>query len=215
MTRKSTPQILEDRTSRPPEVNAGWHSPSDPEGVHADQLLIERCLAGEVSAWAELYNQHHTPLCASIKSLIGPGYCDPNLIDEIAARVWYALVKNDGRLLDRFDPNMNLRLGAFFRGLARIEIMQYFRAERRRHVREAQAGRKTVDNSSLSDWQLDAMLDEFTTTLTLGEQRFLEEYLLSMDQKEAEADSPALSDANIWQRRHRIRSKLRAFFSED
>ena len=58
------------------------------------------------------------------------------------------------------------------------------------------------------------MLNEFTATLTPGEQRFVEEYLL-VSSPEDDADHGDLSDANIWQRRHRIRAKLRAFFSED
>jgi hypothetical protein len=212
MTRKSARRISSSPLARPCDVVAVQES--DGAGAHADRLLVDRCLAGDVAAWEDLYNQCHFPLCAAIKSLLGPGYRDLNMIDEIAARVWYTLVRNDGELLDRFDPCQDLRLGTFLRGVARIEIMQYVRAERRRRVREAEAGRRPHCNSRLSDWQLDVMLGEFTATLTPGEQRFVEEYLL-VASPDDDLDHADLSDANIWQRRHRIRTKLRAFFSDE
>jgi len=183
---------------------------SDSVGALADRRLVERCLAGDVTAWEELYRQCHGPLCAAIKSLIVPDR-DPNLIDEIAACVWYALVKNDGEMLERFDPRRDLRLTSFLRGLARIEIMQYFRAEQRRRIREAAAGRLPRNVAPLSNCQVNALLNEFTATLTIGEQQFLEEYLLSPTQEE---DTAECSIANVWQRRRRIRMKLLAFLHD-
>ena len=175
-------------------------------------LLVDRCLVGEVAAWEEIYRQCHDPLCASIKSLLGPGFHDLNLVDDIAARVWYALVKNDGELLDRFDPCRDLRLGVFFRGLARVELMQHFRAERRRLAREAEVGQKPRGNAPLNEWQFGVLLEEFTATLTPGEQQFMDEYLLSLPPEAEDAEGRELTDANIWQRRHRIRAKLVKFF---
>ena len=229
MTRKSTPPILSDDTPLSSDAIAAAESAAD---ARADRVLVDRCLAGDVAAWEQLYNQFHSPLCAAIKSLMSGHRSDPNVVDEIAARVWYALVKDDGQLLERFDPGRDLRLGAFLRGLARIEIMQYFRAEHRRNAREAEAGRRPRQEGPVSHYQLSVMLTEFTATLTPGEQQFLEEYLLthSPEQEDSQqdesacessseqpcdptsADRPELSAANIWQRRHRIRSKLRAFF---
>ena len=46
-----------------------------------------------------LYAQCHEPLLLSIRIMLGPRNTDANLVDEIAARVWYALVANDGELL--------------------------------------------------------------------------------------------------------------------
>jgi hypothetical protein len=195
-------------------VSLHGHASTEASGSEADRVLADRCLMGEVIAWEELYRQCHDPLCASIRSLLGQGHHDQNLIDDIAARVWYAVVRNDGELLDRFDPSRDVRLGVFFRGLARIEIMQYFRAERRRILREAEAGQRTP-HPSLSEWQIAALLHEFAATLTPGEQQFLDEYLLSIRDEDDDARSLRLSDANIWQRRHRIRSKLLDFFRWD
>lgn len=216
MKQKSARRIVSTQLA-PPRGAArddGASDECDAAGADADRLLVDRCLAGDVAAWEELYNQCHFPLCVAIKSLLGPGYRDLNLIDEIAARVWYALVRNDGELLDRFDPRQDLRVGTFLRGVARIEIMQYVRAERRRRLREAEAGRRPRRDDALSGWQLDVMLNEFTATLTPGEQRFVEEYLL-VAPSEDDAERNDLTDANIWQRRHRIRTKLLAFFGDD
>src|SRR5208282_5373118 len=132
-------------------------------------LLAERCLSGEVAAWEEFYGRFHGPLCAAISGMLGPGGADLSRVDEIAARVWYALVRNDGELLNRFDPARHARLGAFLRGLARIEVMQYFRAEYRRRSQEAACPARESGRSATSDWQVAAMIEDFATTLTTGE----------------------------------------------
>jgi len=233
MTRKSTRHNMDSRTDNPgdcPDFRAGENgtvpfgaagagengavpsSVSDVSGAQADRLLVDRCLMCDVASWEEIYRQCHYPLRGSIKSLLGPGFHDPNLVDDIAARVWYALVKNDGELLDRFDPCRDLRLGVFFRGLARVELMQYFRAERRRLSREAEVGQKPRRSASPNEWQVGVLLEEFTATLTPGEQQFMDEYLLSLREEGEEAEGAELTAANIWQRRHRIRSKLVEFF---
>jgi hypothetical protein len=173
-----------------------------------DRQLAERCLSGEVAAWEEFYGRFHGPLCTAISGMLGPGGSDLSRVDEIAARVWYALVRDDGELLNRFDPARHARLGAFLRGLARIEIMQYFRAEYRRRTQEAACPARDGGRSAASDWQVSAMIEDFATTLTAGEQEFLEEHLLG----QPEGSGCELSQANIWQRCSRIRAKLRAFF---
>ena len=78
------------------------------EGICADGLLAKRCLAGEVAAWEQLYAQCHEPLLVSIRIMLGSQSADANLVDEIAARVWYALVANDGELLSRYKPSRAL-----------------------------------------------------------------------------------------------------------
>jgi hypothetical protein len=184
------------------------------DAARADRLLVDRCLLGEVAAWEELYQRHHSGLCALIKSLLQPGCRDRSVVDEIAARVWYAIVRNDGELLGRFDPQWGLRLATFLRGLARIEMLQFFRAEHRYRAREAAVSRRLPLKAIPSEWEVEVILNEFTATLTPGEQRFLEEYLLLT--RPAEADtSPPPSDTSVWQRRHRIRSRLVAFFRDE
>ncbi len=71
--------------------------------LQADRQLVDRCLAGEVAAWEEFYAQCHKPLGTAIRIMLGRPH-DPNLVAEIAARVWYALVAKDGELLARYSP---------------------------------------------------------------------------------------------------------------
>ena len=102
---------------------------------------------------------------------------DFSRVDELAARVWYALVRHDGELLNRFDPARHTRLAGFLRGLARIEIMHYFRAEYGRRMQDSACPCPTGGGTAVSDWQVSAMIEDFAATLTAGEQEFLEEHL--------------------------------------
>ncbi|OHB66336.1 MAG: hypothetical protein A2V70_10060 [Planctomycetes bacterium RBG_13_63_9] len=180
--------------------------------ARADQRLVEQCLAGDERAWEQLYRQHHRRLLEAIKLLLGPEAADVHLVDEIAARVWYALLRDDGQLLARYDAERDSRLQAFLMGLARIEIMRHARSERRRKSREFTGGRRSLEQRRISHWQVSIMMNEFASTLTPREQDFMEKYLLSSPDTE-EGEEPAdLSLSNIWQQRHRIRSKLKAFF---
>ncbi len=181
--------------------------------IEADCVLVDRCSAGEVAAWDELYGRYHASLWASIKLLLGPRSCDSNVIDEIAARVWYALVENDGRLLERFDPSRGVRLSTYFRGLARIHTLLYFRDEHRRRARENQAGHRRHRNVPVSELPDGVMLSDFADTLTAEERRFLEEHLVSSDGECADADDRQHADTSIWQHRHRLLGKLKDFFA--
>ena len=97
-------------TARRPASSRGCLQKDDveTEGICADGLLAKRCLAGEVAAWEQLYAQCHEPLLVSIRIMLGSQSADANLVDEIAARVWYALVANDGELLSRYKPSRAL-----------------------------------------------------------------------------------------------------------
>ncbi|HBO46263.1 MAG TPA: hypothetical protein DD670_20525, partial [Planctomycetaceae bacterium] len=79
------------------------------DAIDADGELVARCAAGEVGAWEELYDQCHVPLLRAIRCLLGQTVPDQNLIDELAARVWYALIDKDGKLLARFDKQRGAR----------------------------------------------------------------------------------------------------------
>ena len=87
--------------------------------------------------------------------------------------------------------------------------MQYFRAEYRRRTQEAACACHESGRSATSDSQVTALIEDFATTLTAGEQEFLEDYLLG----QTDGGRRELSQANIWQRCCRIRAKLKAFFS--
>jgi hypothetical protein len=202
----------------------------DPAGAYADHDLVQQCLAGEEHAWERMYARFHPPLLKAIEFMLGRNARDVHLIDEIAARVWYSLLRDGARLLSRFDPELELRLATYLRGLARIEIMRNARAERRRISHELLGGRRILEDHRFSDWQLSAAVDEFAATLTPREQEFMEKFLLTMPGHELDGAVPKgngdgrrngcdaahadISPSNMWQRRHRIRFKLKAFFDE-
>jgi DNA-directed RNA polymerase specialized sigma24 family protein len=103
-------------------------------------------------------------------------------------------------------------LQAYLVGFARNEILQYLRSERRRRSHEATGGRLLLAGQRTSQWPIRAMLDEFAATLNRREQEFLEEYLLAPPVSPGETSGQSdLSPTNIWQRRHRLRFKLKAF----
>ncbi len=188
-----------------PKPRASWRN------VKADASLVKRCLKGEVAAWEELYHECHPPLLRSIEVMLGPQQRDVALVDELAARVWYALVADDGKLLARFDAKRNARLSTFIRAVAKDIVCRYQRSELRRHQREHEACR-TYRRSGITAPD-DAALDlaEFQETLTAGEREFLDEQLNGRcaEKNPARRRSPA----SIWQLTSRIRRKLRRFLS--
>ncbi len=189
----------------------------DLSGVEQDRELIGRCLAGEVNAWEELYCRCNPALLSSIKVLLGGGGCDLNLVDEIAARVWYALIENDGRLLARYDPRRGARLITFLRSVAKTEVCRHFCGEQCRRRCERIALCATPAHDPADDAQTAASLREFLPTLTAGERGFYEDHLAGHPAGGGVAgavDSEPLSP-NARQFRHRIREKLLRFLGRE
>ncbi|MBN2021550.1 MAG: sigma-70 family RNA polymerase sigma factor [Pirellulales bacterium] len=190
----------------------GQQDVTAPSRAQEDRRLIDRCLRGEETAWEKLYYRCHPGLIRAVRYLLGVTEIrDPNLVEEIAARVWYLLLRDDARLLSRFDPERDCRLQAFLVGFARNEILQYLRAERRRRSHEATGGRLLLAGQRSSQTPVDSLLDEFASTLSQREQEFLAQYLLSPPEEESAPPDQDLSPTNVWQRRHRLRFKLKAF----
>lgn len=176
-----------------------------------DSQLVHSCLRGEPAAWSNLYQAQHDLLMASIRAFLGRFGSDANLVDEIAARVWYALVQNDFALLSRFDVNRGCRLSTFFSVLAKAEARLLLRSERRRRVREqavsrTESGQRDADGSAVTLSE-----KEFVATLSPAERTFYQEVLAS---GAAENSSPQYSKTNLWQLRHRVRKKLENFISD-
>jgi hypothetical protein len=187
----------------------GDESPDEGEGqisrlVKKDRELVDQCLAGKPGAWSQMYARFQGSLLASIRAFLGRAGQDIHLIDEISARVWYALVRNDFELLARFDEARNCRFSTFLSVLAKTETRLLLRSERRRKVRELVASRPEVespDDNVLMD-------GEFLATLSPAEQVFFNEVLLSKYAPETEAQYTL---ENLWQLRHRVRRKLEQF----
>jgi len=177
----------------------------------ADASLAKRCVAGEVPAWEELYAQCHEPLQFSIQVMLGPGNADLNLVDELAARVWYAMIKDDAKLLSKYDSRRGAQLITFIMSVAKSELSHHFRDEKRREKRERIALHGKSTHHSSYEEQTAASLAEFIPTLTNREREYYEDHLLGYPGNGDGSAAGAFSLSNAQQLKHRIRSKLLAF----
>ncbi|MEM9703970.1 MAG: sigma factor, partial [Planctomycetota bacterium] len=171
----------------------------------SDRRLVDRCVAGEVAAWQQLYEEYHRPLLRSLSSMLA-GAISGELADELAARVWCTLAENDGAALDRYDPRRGARFITFLRLIARDELKRHFRSEGRRRQREIVVGmsRQGSDDAESALW---AGIDGFVEGLTPAERRFFDDVLVPSDGN-GEQSEERYSKTNRWQLRHRIREKL-------
>lgn len=181
--------------------------------VVADRQLVERCLAGEVQAWSQLYHHAHDSLLNSIRRFLGRAGQDTDLTEEIAARVWYSLVKDGFELLAKFDVSRGCRLSTFLSILAKSETRGLMRTERRRKSREQVASRPEAHLTHLGQ-QVDVLSDEeFLAILSPAERTFYCDVLIA-DPSRGEMFQQKYSTENLWQLRHRIRKKLEQFLLE-
>jgi DNA-directed RNA polymerase specialized sigma24 family protein len=174
----------------------------------ADGLLAQRCIAGEVSAWEELYHKCHDPLRVSIRIQLGRSGSDSQLVDEMAARVWYALVDRDGLQLTKYKSSRG-SLMTFIRLIARKEVSHYFRSEQRRLKNELAGFTRGNREAFVQRGEsISTMLAEFMTSLTPREREFCYEYLqISSDDRRSTRETN-YSPANIWQLTRRIYKKF-------
>ena len=178
-------------------------------GQPMDQELVDRCKLGDPDAWAEMHRRCHTKVLRQIRYTLGDLARDANLVEEIAARVWYALVADDGYLLRRYESEKGNSLGSYLSAIARFEVLRHQRSEyrRRRRERETQIMRSQQSDDQLLG-ELKADLKEFLPQLTRRENEFFHQVLLGNNGVDLDLSAP-----NAWQLRHRIRRKLLAFLS--
>jgi hypothetical protein len=151
-----------------------------------------------------MYGRFQGILLTSIRAFLGRAGQDLHLIDEISARVWYALVRNDFELMNKFDVARGCRFSTFLSVLAKTETRLLLRSERRRKLRELVASRpegETPEGSVLTD-------SEFLATLSPAELAFFNDVLVSTISLD---DQPQYTQENVWQLRHRVRRKLEQF----
>jgi hypothetical protein len=171
--------------------------------------VVERCVSGDTAAWSIIYAQNHDSLLAGIRTYLGHIGHDSNLVDEIAARTWYALVRDDFKLLNRYDVKFGCRLSTFLSLLAKNEARQLLRSERRRKDRERAASRPEIQRPK-EDLLSVISNEEFFATLSPSERTFCLDVLLAKETVDEEAQ---YTNSNRWQLRHRVLKKLKHFFS--
>jgi DNA-directed RNA polymerase specialized sigma24 family protein len=183
----------------------------EPE-FEADLRLVERCLKGDSSAWREMYDEFQPKLLLSVRAQIGNNGSGANLADEITARVWLSLIADDSIVLDRYDPHRGSRLATFLSSVARHELLKHWRGERRRENRERMAlinrPRRLVDGIDHTQvyWH------EFLNTLTNREREFVQKVLIAPPE---ETTNEEFTQANTWQLRRRVMSKLKLYFARE
>jgi hypothetical protein len=171
----------------------------------AERALVGRCLAGDEEDWRTLFLQQRPRILATIGKCLGRMARDHNLMEEIAARVWLALVVKDRDRLRRFDPERG-RLGDYLGSVTYQQVQLYFRRQRRRPevlLPEELLFRVPAPPPVAS---LEAFRD-FGATLAPQEQRFLA-HLLGLP---AEPGAPPLSAVNYRKLKQRVLAKFRAF----
>jgi len=173
-----------------------------------EQSLVDRCRAGDEAAWAEIHQRCHGYLVRQIRYTLGQHGRDANLVEEIAARVWFGLVSDKAQLLERFQPKRGSGLEKYLAAIARYEVLRHQRSEfrRRRREHETQTMRSTNrDERLLREMTVD--VNEFLPQLTPREKEFFHHVLMGNNG----AQEMDISAPNAWQLKHRIRKKLLEF----
>jgi DNA-directed RNA polymerase specialized sigma24 family protein len=182
--------------------------------VDAARQIVKRCLAGDERAWERLYRRFHPRLRKAIELRLGSDGRDVDAVEEIASRVWYALLRDDCRLLASYDADRGTPLDAFLIGLARIETTRYVNQERGSMSKEFIRWRRALQEQRVSDWEVILMMNEFVSTLTANGKEHLEGVLAAPAETESAGDPGNLSPCALRQRRHRLRRKLKEFLDE-
>jgi DNA-directed RNA polymerase specialized sigma24 family protein len=178
-----------------------------PDRLDGDRALVAAAIQGNPGAWSHLYERFHERLLSASRAILRRYHADSHLIDEIAARVWYALIKDDFDLLRRYDTNRGCRFSTFLSLLAKNETKMFLRSERRRRDRERVSSR-TLDQIAQIEFDTQSA-EEFLLTLTPTERTFYQQVLVHSDEPaEGNAD---YSSSNVWQLTRRVKKKLQAF----
>jgi hypothetical protein len=186
------------------------------EALASDARLVQRCICGEVLAWEEIYQKCHEPLCTAIRVRLGRLANDPHLVDEIAARSWYAVLDKDGAKLKKYDPKRGAGILTFLKLIASDEISRFFLSQRRRMQREIiSQSRKHRGKAVIPSESITSSLTEFLVTLSPREQDFCNEYLLLSTNEDSMRFDLGYSATNIRQLTHRIYKKFLSFIGHE
>jgi hypothetical protein len=105
-----------------------------PDRTRAEQILVERCLAHDMTAWQQLVEGYDRRLKRAIWRMFGWRTQDRNLVADTAEEVWFRLF-TDPKRLQAFDARRSC-LVHFLLLQAIREIQRWHRAEHARAVRQ-------------------------------------------------------------------------------
>ena len=181
--------------------------------AHCERSLLDRCLCGDEQAWQRFFDAYTPELFRLVRYFLDSGQ-DGLAVDEVVADVWYRIVRNKARLLDRYDPERSADLGRYLAGVVRNVVLDHRRAGPTRGTTSLSGGHS--EPACLhSGFEVGLLLNEFAETLNAQEVAFLEEYLLSnRGSCQRDDENCRLSAVNVRQRRHRLRKKLVHFLDD-
>ncbi len=180
--------------------------------VLADRQLVDDCLTRKPGAWERMYNRAHPALMMAVRKHLGSRAGDQQLVEEIAAQVWYLLIQHDGELLDRFSTDRDRRLSSYLGGLAQNQVRTYDRGEQRRHAREAEATRSHRAGETIHESRNPLEMQDFLSTLTDWERQYVAWCMLPPGEKGTARGPFSVTENSDRQLRHRLKTKLKAFF---
>jgi RNA polymerase sigma factor (sigma-70 family) len=200
---KQDPEIPKEEKREPQSVTQETLD----HGHQEQQNLVDRCRDGDEFAWEQMHAQCQAYVLRQIRYMLRDRARDADLVEEIAARVWFGLVSHDGYLLNRFEPKNGSGLKNYLAAIARFEVLRHLRGEFRRKRREHETRAMRVsdrDDRLLADIAMD--VNDFLPQLTPREQEFFHHVLLGNNGHHLRISAP-----NAWQLKHRIRKKLLEF----
>jgi DNA-directed RNA polymerase specialized sigma24 family protein len=172
----------------------------------AEDALIQRCIAGEQDSWFIFYRDYHQALLGAVLVMLGR-HSNPELAEEIAARVWASLILQNGNRLKAFDPERGA-LTTYLAALAHQEMLRWFRP------RSKQGQEVPLHNEqravSAAEMLPGFLWEGFVATLTRKERWYWDTYVMDPPDTPPPAD---MSPGNFRKLKQRVLQKLNHFLN--
>ena len=159
----------------------------DRAAAQREYELVQCCLTGDQEAWHLLFADQQPRLLAKVRQLHGPMNRNDDLAEEVAARVWSAVLADDCHMLRAYDPR-RARLSTFLGRRAFFEMLMIFRAHTRRLYHETHYKRGHHEAVTMP-LPLNLVWQELDKRLTDSERSYLNNCLLRCSISSQSADS--------------------------
>lgn len=143
----------------------------------SDDELIERCLAGDPSAWSALRQRHLADLAGYVRRLLQGQQNVSVRGQEIAEEVLESLLVPDKNRLLRYQPGQ-APFGAYLRVLALQAVQLDYRKNKRRKAAEGTLGEGDPADSGADDEATALFREDFIASLRPEDQAYCRHILL-------------------------------------
>ena len=144
--------------------------------MHSEQLILQRCRAGEQAAWQDLIREYRPRLEAWIEIRLRT---KGSVVDDITEAVWTGLTEHP-KQLDAFNPGRRNVFG-YLVLLAVHHIHQRRRSERARAARVEPLSEEPATPDEGSTLPDSLMLEEVLSFLPPPKRRIIETCVLGMN----------------------------------